>query len=77
LFDSSSPGSGQTFNWQHLQNMDLSKNIFLAGGINLKNIKAALEFNPFAIDVSSGAEMNGVKDREIILKLVEAVRPIK
>jgi phosphoribosylanthranilate isomerase len=74
LFDSSSPGSGQPFDWEHLQNMDLSKNIFLAGGINLENIKAALELSPFAIDVSSGAETDGVKDRGKILQLVKAVR---
>jgi phosphoribosylanthranilate isomerase len=74
LLDSPTPGSGQTFNWQHLQNIDLTQNIFLAGGINLENIKAALELSPFAIDVSSGAETDGVKDREKILKLVKAVR---
>jgi len=74
LLDSQIPGSGQAFNWQHLQNVDLSKNIFLAGGINLENIKTALKYNPFAIDVSSGAETNGAKDREKILKLVKAVR---
>ena len=69
LLDSSTPGSGQTFDWTLLHNLDLSKNVFLAGGINLQNIEAAVKLNPFAIDVSSGAETDGLKDREKILKL--------
>ncbi|MCL2260659.1 MAG: phosphoribosylanthranilate isomerase [Fibromonadales bacterium] len=69
LLDSSTPGSGQTFNWAPLLNLDLSKNVFLAGGISLQNIGDAVKLNPFAIDVSSGAETDGVKDREKILQL--------
>ncbi len=74
LLDSQTPGSGYTFNWECLRGMDLSENVFLAGGVNLQNIKEALKLNPFAVDVSSGAETDGVKDREKILKLVEACR---
>ncbi|MCL2100640.1 MAG: phosphoribosylanthranilate isomerase [Fibromonadales bacterium] len=74
LLDSHTPGSGKAFNWEHLRNIDLSKNIFLAGGINLENIKEAMMLNPYAIDISSGAETDGIKDREKILKLVEAAR---
>jgi phosphoribosylanthranilate isomerase len=74
LLDSKSPGSGHAFDWESLRNIDLSKNVFLAGGVNLENIKEAMEFNPFAVDVSSGAETGGAKDREKILKLVKAVR---
>ena len=74
LLDSQTPGSGHVFNWECLQGMDLSKNVFLAGGVNLQNIKEALKLNPFAVDVSSGAETDGVKDREKILSLVEACR---
>ena len=74
LLDAPTPGSGHAFNWECLQGMDLSKNVFLAGGVNLQNIKEALKLNPFAVDVSSGAETDGVKDREKVLKLVEAVK---
>jgi len=74
LLDAPTPGSGNAFNWECLQGMDLSKNVFLAGGVNLQNIGEALKLNPFAVDVSSGAETDGVKDREKILRLVEAVR---
>jgi phosphoribosylanthranilate isomerase len=71
LLDSATPGSGKPFDWSSLKGLDLSKNVFLAGGINLENIEEALKFNPYAVDVSSGAETNGVKDREKIFKLVE------
>ena len=74
LLDSKAPGSGHAFDWESLRGIDLSKNVFLAGGVNLENIKEALKFNPFAVDVSSGAETGGVKDREKIFRLVEAVR---
>jgi phosphoribosylanthranilate isomerase len=74
LLDAPTPGSGHAFNWECLQGMDLSKNVFLAGGVNLQNIKEALKLNPFAVDVSSGAETDGVKDREKVLRLVEAAK---
>ncbi len=73
LLDAQSPGSGHAFNWESLRGIDLSKNIFLAGGVNLGNIKEALKLNSFAVDVSSGAETDGVKDREKILSLVKEV----
>jgi len=74
LLDSKSPGSGLAFDWESLQGIDLSKNIFLAGGVSLENIKEALKLNPFAIDVSSGAETGRVKDREKMLRLVKVAR---
>jgi phosphoribosylanthranilate isomerase len=33
-----------------------------------------MALNPFAVDISSGAETEGVKDREKILRLVEKAR---
>jgi len=74
LIDSPTPGGGQTFDWGLLQNLDLSQNVFLAGGINLQNISEALKLNPYAIDISSGAETDGVKDRDKMLRLVAYTR---
>ena len=68
LVDSGS-GSGKTFDWNLLESRHFSKPWFLAGGINVDNIERATTFNPFAIDVSSGAETDGVKDPEKILRL--------
>jgi phosphoribosylanthranilate isomerase len=75
LIDSGA-GSGKTFNWNILsvQSSRLHKPVFLAGGISLENIVEAIALNPFAIDVSSGAEIDGVKDRKKIIQLTEIVR---
>jgi phosphoribosylanthranilate isomerase len=79
LFDGKEAGSGKTFNWETLnkvlaneqRNTRTRKPFFLAGGINAGNAAEAIaRFSPFCLDVSSGAELNGVKDltkmREII-----------
>jgi len=73
LLDSGA-GSGKTFNWDSLKTIKIAKPWFLAGGINIKNINQAMELNPYAIDVSSGAETDGVKDRKKILELAAAVK---
>jgi len=73
LIDSGS-GSGETFDWGLLNALNIDKPWFLAGGINLDNIEQAMAINPFGIDVSSGAETDGVKDRKKILQLVTMVR---
>ena len=73
LIDSGS-GSGETFDWNLLKSLDIDKPWFLAGGINLSNIGRAMAINPYGIDISSGAETDGVKDREKILQLTAAVR---
>lgn len=65
-------GSGERFDWTLLP--ALEKPYFLAGGINLGNIREALKTGPYAIDVSSGAETDGVKDRQKIIELVNIVR---
>ena len=50
------------------------KPFMVAGGIDLSNIKEALQRPAYAVDLSGGAETDGVKDPEKIRKLVEAVR---
>lgn len=76
LFDNGAGGTGQAFDWGVLPGMTacLRKPYFLAGGLNGDNIVAALALRPFAIDVSSGAETNGVKDRAKMLSLVKQAR---
>lgn len=72
LLDNVVAGSGETFDWTYLK--ACKRPFFLAGGIGLENIKQALEINPYAVDLSSGAETDGVKDANKIRLLVEAVR---
>ena len=59
-------GDGKTFDWHLLKNFH--REYFLAGGLNVENVRDAIKnLNPYAVDVSSGIETNGVKD-EIKMK---------
>jgi len=81
LIDSGA-GSGKTFDWGLLSPGTLcaswlqssGKNWFLAGGITPENIEQAMALNPFAVDVSGGAETNGIKDGNKIVQLTAMVR---
>jgi phosphoribosylanthranilate isomerase len=70
----SGAGSGRAFNWDVLNHCKFSKPWFFAGGLNMENIEQAMAFNPFAVDISGGAETDGVKDREKILQLTAIAR---
>lgn len=72
LLDSGS-GSGAVFDWELLQTM--KRPYFLAGGLNACNVRQAVEgFHPYAVDVSSGIETGGIKDREKMSAFIDAVR---
>jgi len=73
LIDSGA-GSGKSFNWELLDSFKIKKPLFLAGGVGLDNIEQAMALNPFALDISSGAETEGLKDRQKIVQLVSIVR---
>jgi phosphoribosylanthranilate isomerase len=74
LIDSGA-GSGRAFDWNLLGAHSASLvPWFLAGGIGVENIEAALSTGPYGIDVSSGAETDGVKDRDKMITLVRAAR---
>ena len=73
LLDSGNGGTGTTFNWELLEKM--RRNYFLAGGLELTNIKEAVQrFRPFAVDVSSGIETEGKKDPEKMKAFAAVVR---
>lgn len=79
LFDTYDPkqygGSGTAFNWDLLQGV--SGDFFLAGGLNSNNIVAAIkQVGPYCVDISSGVETDGVKDRDKIIEIVEIIRTI-
>lgn len=70
----SGKGSGKTFDW-NLIRKDLTKEFFLAGGLNSSNIHEAIdEFNPYAIDLSSSLEVDGFKDENKIKEIMEVIR---
>ena len=72
LLDSGA-GSGETFDWSLLE--QFHRPFFLAGGLDAGNVKQALDkIQPFAVDVSSGIETDGVKDKKKMAAFVAAVR---
>jgi phosphoribosylanthranilate isomerase len=76
LFDSGG-GSGKRFDWSLLNFAGAGRRPwFLAGGVNQDNIDEAVSLKPFCIDVSSGAESGGLKDREKIKRLVERAQRV-
>lgn len=73
LVDSGAGGTGTVFDWNLLQNM--KRPYFLAGGLELSNVKEAVKkLNPYAVDVSSGIETDGLKDKTKMAAFVAAVR---
>lgn len=75
LFDTDSKafgGTGKTFDWQVLNELNLEKLYFLSGGVSLENISEIEKINkkPFALDVNSKFEISaGVKDLEKVKNL--------
>jgi phosphoribosylanthranilate isomerase len=77
LLDSGA-GSGVAFDeriaGQFAESPDFGNSFFLAGGINRGNMHRAMALRPFGIDVSSGAETDGVKDGAKMAALTAACR---
>lgn len=67
-------GTGLCFNWDLIP-ATCSKPIILAGGLEPKNVKQAVEtVKPYAVDVSSGVEAGkGIKDAEKMTVFVNEV----
>ena len=72
LLDSGA-GTGTTFDWNKIEK--LCKPYFLAGGLSPDNVGEAIELlHPYAVDVSSGIEEDGVKSKEKMAAFAAAVR---
>lgn len=65
-------GTGQAFDWRMLEN--IPRDYFLAGGINLQNVKQAMQYHPYALDISSGVETDKKKDANKIKEIIEIIR---
>lgn len=66
-------GSGNVFDWMLINK--INRPYFLAGGLSLENAGKAIELlNPYALDVSSGVEKNGLKDKGKMAAFVDAIR---
>jgi len=68
-------GTGSSFDLDIIKAID-NKKLFLAGGLNDKNVKTAIKkINPFAVDVCSGIESKpGKKDFNKMKQFMEAAR---
>ena len=77
LFDTMSSergGTGRVFDWNVLEGY-AGTPYFLAGGLDAENVgEAVARLHPFCVDVSSGIENGGVKDREKIERFIKQAR---
>lgn len=78
LIDGSSGGQGDTLDWETLARVKdaCDHPLILAGGLTPKNVGEAIRIvRPFAVDVSSGVEIErGVKDPALMVEFCQAVR---
>ena len=66
-------GEGKTFDWALVENF--KKPYFLAGGLDPDNVAYAMrKLHPYAIDVSTGIETGGFKDKEKMAAFAVTVR---
>ena len=69
----SGAGSGKKFEWSILK--DFKRDYFLAGGLDPDSVGEAISMlEPFAVDVSSGVETDGIKDEKKIESFIKAVK---
>jgi phosphoribosylanthranilate isomerase len=69
-------GTGQTFDWTIIDRLQIKKTFLLAGGLDIDNIRAALErVRPYGVDANSGLEdAPGLKNHTLIQRFISTVR---
>lgn len=71
-------GEGKCFDHDMMSGMEITKPVFLAGGLTPENVGVLIErFRPFAVDASSSLETDGKKDKIKMTAFVDAVRKQK
>lgn len=69
-------GTGTSFDWNLIS--DIRKPFFLAGGIDMDNVDAAIDgVKPYAVDLSSSVETDGFKDHDKVVAIVNKVKERK
>ena len=64
-----------SFDWELISEFNLNEKFLLAGGLNPENVNDAIRIShPWAVDVSTGVETEGVKDPQKILSFANAVK---
>ncbi len=75
LLDNGTGGTGESFDWSLVSKVKNQKPFFLAGGLDSGNLEQAIQAtSPYAVDLSSGVETDGIKDRTKILEIVRRMR---
>jgi len=71
-------GTGKTFDWGRIEELEPPGPVILAGGLNPDNVGEAItRVAPFAVDLSSGVEVEpGVKDHTKMREIFRAVREV-
>lgn len=69
-------GSGESFDWMLLDKVDIPlEKVILAGGLNEETVGLAIMLvEPFAVDVSSGVEVDGRKSSAAITNFIETAK---
>lgn len=79
-------GTGEMFDWNLIEEARrlggdgtsaktvFGKPYFLAGGLTIANLQEAMKQQSFGLDISSGIETDGYKDREKMLSAVKVIR---
>jgi len=71
-------GTGEVANLAAIIDANIKKDFFLAGGLNSQNINQIVnKINPFGVDISSGIELDGFKNREKIIEIVRCLQCLK
>lgn len=70
-------GTGETFDWSNMP-VGLAQPLILAGGLNARNVAAAIRrVQPYAVDVSGGVERaRGSKDEDLIAAFMQEVNRV-
>lgn len=72
LLDGVEPGSGQTRAWERPL---WHRPLWLAGGLNPHNVGTVVrDLRPDGVDVSSGVERGGIKDRDLIKQFIREAK---
>ena len=68
-------GTGESFNWKILKDIQNDEqNFVLSGGINLQNVDNALKTNSWCLDLNSGVEsQEGIKNIELVKDILKTI----
>ncbi len=75
-YDEHAPGgAGKSFDWDLAADLANREGVLLAGGLHPDNVREAIsQLIPWGVDVSSGVETDGIKDRSKISSFIQRAK---